>query len=147
MSNFRTLRGKVPVSASSYTERSLILDDGLINQGYRVEFFTIWYDDPDAVQENSRFYGILATKPVPASDRVMDAADNRQIAWSMFDENLNSRDIIDPDHIVNRDLNLMVRTAGVDVGFVNYIIYLRKQTLTDNEAILTIVKEESQSID
>jgi len=53
---------------------------------------------------------------------------------------------IDPDHIVNRDLFVSLRDTDADRTF-NYMVVCELLELTDNEAIITIVKENSQSIE
>ncbi len=50
---------------------------------------------------------------------------------------------LDPDHVVNRDMFLsLVNTAN---GVYNYLIEMRVVELSDDEAIITIIKETSQS--
>ena len=78
----------------------------------------------------------------------MNAADNRQIAWSFSStgaggEFQSPRTIIDPDHIINRDLYLtMDQTTN---GVYNYLIRAQVVELSDDEAIITIIKETSQA--
>jgi len=81
-----------------------------------------------------------------ASPPLMTASDNRQIAWA-FQESAGSgpvyRSIIDPDHVAVRDL--FIQTQG-DNGVYNYLITIEMVELTDDEAIVQIIKEESQSL-
>lgn len=143
----RTLRGTIETSsAAEFYKKQLILDDGLINQGYRIEAFMIWPTDFVNLHALNRSqYAQLATDLTPQTE--MFGKDNRQIAWSMMGKD-SQTNVIDPDHIVNRDLYLRAYTNGnnEEIG-INYLIVMRKYTLTDDEAIVTIVKEESQSSD
>jgi hypothetical protein len=56
-------------------------------------------------------------------------------------------DLIDPTHVVVRDLYLGI-TAAVATGSTtfNYYIELEEVSLTDNEAVMAIVQEESQDV-
>jgi hypothetical protein len=79
----------------------------------------------------------------------MNAGDNRQFAWyqssvsSTLGNIIQPYGVIDPDHIVNRDLFLtMDNTTN---GVYNYLIEAQVVELTDDEAIVTIIKETSQS--
>jgi hypothetical protein len=83
--------------------------------------------------------------------------DNRQIAWagtpivgqqaSAFNQTVGAPfQVIAPDHVVLQDLYVTAQlgqdtTAG---DLVNYLITLEPVELTDNEAILTLIKERSQ---
>jgi len=52
---------------------------------------------------------------------------------------------IDPDHIVNRDL--FISLTDSDNRTFNYMVICEFLELTDDEAIVTIIKENSQSIE
>ena len=74
----------------------------------------------------------------------MDASDNRQFGWTVGNGtgDLNP-EYLDPDHIINRDMFLsLVLTAP---GVYNYLIEMQVYELTDDEAIISIIKETSQS--
>ena len=93
------------------------------------------------------YIGVLSLD-VGAPGAAMDSGDNRQIGWAYFSDQGASggheyRSIIDPDHIVNRDLFLsMMNTTG---GTYNYLIEAHVVELSDDEAIITIIKETSQA--
>lgn len=151
MSNFRTLRGQIPFSStltpSGFAKIDLILDDGLINTGYVIEKFVIFTSDPTqfGVVPNTNIYAQLSTSLTSAAQ--FDAGDNRQIAWaSVGPENVQNVVVIDDDHIVNRDL--FIRAFNSDFAnakSINYLIAMRKRKLSDDEAIITILKEDGQT--
>lgn len=147
----RTLRGQLTTVGGKATKQ-LILNDQLINRGMRVTAFFVWpelYGSPGICQ------AILSYAQFP-SDENMDASDNRQIAWNFFENaegtpptSANSYSpitrIIDPDHIINRDLFVSLRASTNQTW--NYLVVTEGITLTDSEAIITIIKENSQSIE
>lgn len=157
----RTLRGTVTVSGGK-AERQLILNDQLINDGLRVTGFFVWPDI--ATSDSSRsFSAILSYAALADANVRMNAGDNTQFGWSW---NIQSQEVpapsptqsavasstsgylnqlIDPDHIVNRDLFISFRFS--DSATYNYMVVCEFIELTDDEAIVTIIKENSQSIE
>ena len=124
-------------------KKQLIIEDGLINRGYRVKYLEVW---PNLVGSGGTDYQSILTMDVLASPPLMSAADNRQIAWAFSEGSATGcvyRSIIDPDHVAVRDLYL--QTQG-DNGVYNYLITIEMMELTDDEAIVQIIKEESQSL-
>lgn len=142
----RTLRGQIEVSGG-VAKANLIVADGLINYGLRVMRFTIW---PETWAGSNPVYytAILGLDTVVGN---MDAGTNSQIAWAYgatadaTPKGLIQQDrlIIDPDHIVNRDLFLSF--VNTTAGTFNYLIETQVVELSDDEAIITIIKETSQS--
>ena len=110
----------------------------------------------------------LATDEIgsPSFDDVCDVTDNRQIGW--ISTGFQMRDnvagdfiqiklsieqckaLMDPDHIVNRNLYInMYTTSDSSVAPVrdyNYLLILEEVKVTENEAILQIVKGVAQDI-
>jgi hypothetical protein len=76
--------------------------------------------------------------------------DRRQIAWTstevIGDSVAATRfELIDPTHIVVRDLYVGVTEAsGGTTDLFNYYIELEEIDLTEEQAVLAIVQEESQ---
>ena len=157
----RTLRGKITVSGGK-AERQLILNDQLINDGLRVTGFFVWPDIATADSSRS-FSAILSYAALASGDVRMDAGDNTQLGWAW---NVQSaavpspsptlsavpsstsgylNQLIDPDHIGNRDLFISFRFT--DGASYNYMVVCEHMELTDDEAIITIIKENSQSIE
>ena len=143
----RTLRGQITV-AGGVARKNIIVADGLVNYGLQIKSFQVWRENVPDGAFNVTVNAILSLDTI-SSGTNMNAADNRQFAW--FQMAVNAVDggliqpytIIDPDHIINRDLFLTVdnSTAGV----LNYLIEAQVVELSDDEAIITIIKETSQS--
>ena len=134
----RTLRGQVEVTGGGVARKNLIVSDGLVNYGLKIISFKVW-----AVDVNDLFNGILSYDTI-SSGTQMNAGDNRQFAWTVGNGSaeINS-EFIDPQHIVNRDCFLTLVNSSV--GIYNYLIEAQVVELSDDEAIITIIKETSQS--
>lgn len=141
----RSLRGSIEISALGQGRRQLIVDDGLINVGYKILSWTIW---PSTNFNADRWGAILSTKPevFPIN---MSATNNNQIGWNYaFDLNDASPpvSILDPDHIAVRDLYIAMDVGGAAAGEeMNYLIVMQQYDLSDDEAIIQISKEENQA--
>jgi len=134
----RTLRGRLATNEL----RQLIVDDGRLNQGYRVVSFVVFpYAPAGATQQTPVTLG-LDYDMGPN----MDASDSRQIGWAVTVYGTGSLEgnnisVIDPNHVIIRDLWIR-NENGVDQ--VNYLIELEYVELTDDQAVLTLIKERSQ---
>ena len=153
MRKVRTLRGQVTVTGNKADEQ-LILNDQLINRGLRVTGFFVWPDVATSDSDRS-FSAVLSYAQLASADIRMSASDNSQIGWSWnvqagaapplpYAASGYLNQVIDPDHIINRDLFLSFRFSSN--ATYNYMIVCELMELTDNEAIITIVKENSQSL-
>ena len=159
MKKTRTLRGTIQAIGGK-GEKQLILNDQLINRGLRVTGFFIW---PQVVSnfQSATYNAILSYAKLSNASITMDSGDNTQIGWA-FSANQGEQDIgtplavpaaysgyfnqlIDPDHIINRDLHISLRNSNDRV--FNYMVVCELMTLTDDQAIITIIKENSQSIE
>ena len=159
MKKVRTLRGQL-FATGGKAEQQLILNDQLINRGLRVTGFFVW---PEVVSnfQSATFNAILSYSQLGSANVEMNAQDNSQIGWA-FQANLAAagtgtpdaipssfsgyfNQLIDPDHIINRDLFISLRNA--DARNYNYMIVCEFVELTDDEAIITIIKENSQSLE
>jgi len=144
LGRLRTLRGQVTV-VGGVARKNIIVSDGLVNYGMKIKSFSLWIND---VSNVNTMQGILSLDTV-SSGSPSDASDNRQFAWTsfansgVFGEASAMQTFIDPDHIVNRDLFLSM-FASTDETY-NYLIEAQVVQLTDDEAIITIIKETSQS--
>jgi len=153
----RTLRGTLSFPAraggtpANTGRRNLILDDGRINIGYRVIDFRIWNgmmtggNDAFACQAHLAM-GLDITSAFPRAD------DNREIAWAAYNTSsgniISDFRLVDPDHIIVRDLNIVMPYVDNQVAdsTVNYYILMEEYDITDQEAIISIIKEESQDV-
>jgi len=160
MRNTRTLRGTIEATGGK-ADKQLILNDQLINRGLRITGFFMWPAIAiSAVAASQDCNAILSYAQLPSTS-AMDAADNRQIGWAFHNQAAGVPEssgaplstawsgyfnqLIDPDHIINRDLFLTLRNSSSGVKF-NYLIVCELKPLTNDEAIITIIKENSQSI-
>ena len=144
LGKLRTLRGQI-VASGGLAKKNLIVADGLVNYGLKVLSFRIWNEQTPTT--GSTFTGILSLDTINSGTN-MNAGDNRQIAWTFSNSNplasiVAMESIIDPDHIVNRDLYLSMDNTSA--GVYNYLIEAQVVELTDDEAIITIIKESSQA--
>ena len=156
----RTLRGQLTIAAgTTQAKLELILDDGRINVGYKIEFFRVWFPDAigDAVGQTQGGCNAVLQLDV-SSVRSMNSADNRQIAWSTFNTGSQFNgpyftETIDPEHIVVRDMQITIpecTSQQILLGnsqTINYFIEMHEYDITDTEAIISIIKEESQDVD
>ena len=137
----RTLRGFVEGNAQV---KRLIVDDGNFNQGYKVlEFYILSTDPRDSTADS---VGTLALDEDGAGTWRLD--DNRQIAWAGHNMSGSSAPnpnmyVIDPDHIVLRDLWVWGQGTTADPGY-QYLVVLEPVSLTTDEAVLQLIKERSQ---
>lgn len=134
-----TLRGTL----DSGEVRRLIIDDGMLNMGHKVVSFEIF--PSDMTSGSNDVSGVLSID-IDGAQQTWLAEDNRQIGWSsttMSTSNSvnNKTDILDPDHIVIRDLYV---TGYANSGRINYLVIVESVTLTDDEAVLQLIKERSQ---
>ena len=134
----RTLRGLLESSA---TPRRLIVDDGRLTHAYKVTSFQVWATSLTGARD---VQGVLGLDYDMA--QFFNAEDSRQIAWASQMNDLNgglgSLSIIDPDHLVLRDLYLV--NFGPPGNDLNYLIELETVEISDDQAILTLIKERSQ---
>lgn len=143
MSRVMTLRGRVDPS----TATRLIMDDGQPTHGFIVKEFYVFPENP-ASGGNDSVFGTLAIDIDGSAIRWL-ADDNRQIAWAstVQDETgFGTRapsSIIAPGHLVVRDLWFMgSRASGTDK--INYLVVIEPVTITQDQAVLALIKERSQ---
>lgn len=139
MTRVRTLRGQL-LPSSGFAKKQILIDDGLINRGYKVTGFFVW-----AASGQETFNAALSFSPVIAASK-MDAADNSQFGWS-WKANLTSpqESFIDPDHVAVRDMHVTIMNTNADNLF-NYVVILEEYSISNDEAIINIIKEGSQSL-
>jgi len=147
LGRLRTLRGQIVVTGGGTAKANLVVSDGLVNLGLRIKSFTVWKDQTP-INATASLTAILSLDTIIAGSN-MDAGDNRQFAWHQSSSSgtvgqvYPPTSIIDPDHIVNRDLFLTL--DNTTSGTYNYLIEAQVVELSDDEAIITIIKETSQS--
>ena len=138
----RTLRGQLSVDGGGTAKAQLIVDDGLLNRGYKVLKWCLWENGGSPTQ----FAGVLSMQPVLAAAD-MKADDNTQIGW-IWQSNITQgggikESILDPNHVIVRDLYVTIMNAATDD--YNFMVVVEEMEITNDEAIINIIKEESQS--
>jgi len=153
----RTLRGTVtfptrgggdPINAA---KRMLVLDDGRINVGYKIVEFQIFNSSMTGASQAFASQAHLALSLEPQADALPAAEDNREIAWASYNTGtgftLGQFSLVDPDHIVVRDLQIVFPAVdNLAEATVNYYIQMEEYDISDTEAIISIIKEESQDV-
>lgn len=130
-----SLRGRL----ANGEKKDLIIDDGRFNHGMKVKEFHVWGIDNDSAAE---MVLCLNTELVGSQ---FDASNGNQIAWASQTgaagvPTNSSFSLIDPNHVVVRDL--VLNNFGATPG--NYLVILEEITLTDDQAILALIKERQQ---
>ena len=133
--SLHTLRGQMQPSS----KRVLIIDDGRLNHGMKIKEFHVWGVDNDSGAEMTLN---LNEESVGSN---WDASNGNQIAWSsqVGAAGVPSQynfSLIDPNHVVIQDL--VINNFGTAVG--NYLVILEKIKLSDDEAIIQLIKERQQ---
>ena len=137
----RTLRGQ-------FTEgevKRLIIDDGRLNHGYRVVNFYISAGVGGSSLDSQAVLALDYDSPA-----TWNWGDNRQIGWaSQRVADVSGGQplfaVLDPDHIVIMDLYIQgIVGGGGGTDKINYLIELETIELTNDESILTLIKERSQ---
>lgn len=137
----RTLRGQ-------FTEgevKRLVVDDGTLYRGFKVIRFVISGDPSSLGNDAYATLGLQYDTPL-----VWDWGDNRQIGWASTNvaqtASLNDEfSVLDPDHVVLRDLYIQGQVSGSGgSSIINYLVVLEPVFLSDDEAIITLIKERSQ---
>lgn len=132
-----SLRGKLKGNEI----RRLIVDDGRFTSGVIVESFRVWNA---AVSSGNDVEAVLALNE-EACVGANAAEESGQIGWSFQFIGTNGGldgSIIDPDHIVIRDLFI----ENISGAPANYLIVLRPTTISEEEAVLALIKEVSQDV-
>jgi len=129
-----TLRG----SLAGNTKKILILDDGRFNHGMIVKEFYVWC--PRAGDDCEMALCLRADN----TGSTWDAANSNQIGWAAQigtgTTQMEQFSLIDPDHIIVQDL--VLNNFGAGDG--NYLVILEPKTLTDDQAIMALIKERGQ---
>jgi hypothetical protein len=134
----RTLRGRV----FSNSIKQLINSNGLLDDGWVVEKWFVW---PRSSAVNADIHAVLSLDYDAPTD--MRAEDNRQIGWGWLPAtgsayNFGESALLDPDHLVLQDLYIS-NTSAPPVE-LNYLIFLRRESVSDTQAVMSLIKSRSQ---
>lgn len=137
-----------------------------INKAWRVRWVETWMSTPiGLIAAGSRTDFSITTMLDTESvvNPVNRADDNRQIAWGSQTYSLGrapaskctgiigNQVVIDPDHIVQKELNINFLPLGdaviegVEID-INFIVYLEEIQITANESIVSTIKQSAQSL-
>ena len=135
-----------------YTLRGVILDANTSkkiftspqrNTGWVVDMFQVWPYNMDA---NLYTAGKLWKGDVSAASmQNSDAWHSQAIAWSTFSgatAEAVAANIIDPDHVITSELHVVNMSAQA----CSYIVHLRRVTLSDDQEIMSLLKERQQDV-
>lgn len=166
-----TLRGTTEpfrCSVDWYSENILdyanVLD---INKAWRLRWFEVWPVDSLSLSSpgtglETALEAVISTE-LPAAF-VNRADDNRLVAWSNQSYHLGGKTqganamgilghqvVIDPDHIIQKELNISFRMLGGSdfentTTMANYIVYLEEVQITATESIVSTIKQSAQSL-
>ena len=137
-----TLRGRMEEGVV----KQLIVDDGRLTHGLRVTKFVV------APEMTSSSQGVNAV--LGLDDKITaswDWENGNQIAWATSAMGGSSSmenpgfQLVDPNHIVIRDLFLRATVTGATPQALNYYIELEALKISEFEAIVQLTKETSQS--
>ena len=124
------------------TIKRLVVDDGRLTHGYKITRFICSGDPRDATDDSFCTLGIAADMP-----GTWDWADNRQIAWTSTHQRASHSvdapfELVDKDKLVVQDLYIR---GSSNSPYINYYIELEAVELTQDEAIMVLIKERSQN--
>jgi len=130
-----TLRGRIP----NGEKKTIIIDDGRLTHGMKIKEFHVWGVDFDSFAEMTL---CLNEENVGSQ---FDASNGNQIAWAAQAgaagvPTTEHFSLIDPNHVIVQDL--VINNFGASVG--NYMVILEAITLSDDQAILALIKERQQ---
>lgn len=134
MSTF-TLRGRLGPGE----KKSLVVDDGRFNHGMIVKEFHVW-----GLNNQSEAQMTLNIESENAG-ATFDASNSSQIGWAAQigaggTPAMTFFSLIDPDHVVVRDL--ILNNFGTAEG--NYLVIMESISLSDDQAIMALIKERHQ---
>ena len=137
---------------SHYTLRGVILDANSSKKifespqegvGWVVDMFQVWAYNMDA---NLFTAGKLWKGDVTAASmQNSDAWHSQAIAWSQSSGSSTestAMNIIDPDHLITNELHVVNMSAQA----CSYIVHLRRVAITDDQEIMSILKERQQNV-
>lgn len=174
MSKLLSFRGTITSADNARTlnQRIFTYQSPDLSRAWKIESFYLW---PKSVRgETGTGDGQFMVNASLATDNlgsvsfedIMDVTDNRQIGWIARGYNRrqsavadfltgisgieDSKALLDPDHIVNRSLFINMYTTSDSTSSptreYNYLLILKEIKVTENEAILQIVKGVAQDI-
>ena len=134
-----TAKGQFTSPGTGGAEHMINLFDGRFDTAFRITKFEMITQDP--IFNNIEFTAKLTTQPT--TSRLFNWANNDQIAWSIGEDTLYSKDWVDPDNMVVEDLYVFAASSSEVV--INYMITMEKYEITDWRGALAMVRNSSQA--
>lgn len=137
-----TLRGRIEEGQL----KQLIVDDGRLSHGLKVVKFIV---APEMTASSQAVNAVLGLDDKITAD--WDWENGNQIAWATSAMGGSSSmenpgfQLVDPNHIVIRDLYIRGTVTGSTPQALNYYIELEAINISEFEAIVQLTKETSQS--
>jgi len=131
-----TLRGRL----NGNEIRRLVIDDGRLTHALRVvsvHVFPISVSSGNDIQISLSLNRDFST--------FWDASNGAQIGWASWWNDASAKHdwtYVDPNHLVIRDLYISNNSAAA--AEANYVIKLEALTISDDESILQLIKENQQ---
>jgi len=174
MSRVLTFRGSIDAADNAISKNNRIFsyEASDLTRAWKVKSFYLW---PETIRAEIgtadgqwMLSGSLATDVIGGSTftSVCTVNDNRQFAWMQCGYNIrattndfinkptgleDNKGIVDPDHVINRELYVNLTTVSESttspVRRYNYLVVLEEIKISENEAILQMVKGVAQDID
>jgi hypothetical protein len=120
--------------------RQLVVDDGRYKHGFVISSFRVW---GAPTVEGSNVSAVLSRSATAVT--TMNASNSPVFAWAAtINETTNGMtewNILDPEHVVNEELHL----HNVNGTAFNYLIVMHDLMMTDEQGVLQLVKNQSQS--
>ena len=137
-----------------------------INKAWKLKWFEVWPTESLSLSVTGTGYetsleSVLSTETHPTYNI---AEDNREIAWSNQAYTMGGKAVgsnamgilgrqvvVDPDHLIQKELNISFRFYG-GTSFedepikLNFIVYLEEYQITPNESIVSTIKQSAQSL-
>lgn len=170
-----TFRGTIDLAdnARGLDHKIFSYESSNLTKAWKVIGFHLWPEtiraDTGSTSGQLMLTASLATDIIGSVgfDKICSVDDNRQIAWISKGYNLRSASpvsdflaaptglesnvgLVDPDHLINRNLYINLTTISDSstspTRSYNYLVILEPRKITENEAILQIVKGVAQDI-
>lgn len=132
-----TLRGTLTATEAA---RQLVMDDGRYKHGFVISSFRVW-GGPSVTSANVE--AVLSRSSIAVT--TMNADNSPVFAWAATmnttTNGFTEWNILDPEHVVNEELHL----HNVGATTLNYLIVMHDLTMSDEQGVLQLVKNQSQA--
>ena len=135
------------LDATSFPTKRILLDNGVFNEGYRIDSLDLWGRDGS---EPAMQGLILTTDPDFYSkydtSNPLGADGPGVIGWGYVNSANEPFSWIKPDHIIFNDLFIVNVDPNATPEEANYMIKLKKVKVAGKNALLHMVKNRAQGV-